>query len=221
MNYIDSKAAEIKKQIEKEIIPLTSKDILELFNDAIEDNRSLSFINYYNKTVLDKETINFGEFKRQWAIQGMKKYIYQDFDKNFKERKLEIIKEKNIKDFYNKYCRIERNEAAFCGKLFHTILPDEFPPLDNPIKNHFKLQNTDFIESVLIVKKAYGLFIKENQDKVQMIRTNLSKTKFEIIRINELSDFRLLDMYYWLEISREESKKRIRKLQQKSHHKQI
>jgi len=141
----------------------------------------------------------------------MKKHIYQDFDNNFEDRKKEIIKKKDIKDFYNKYCRIERNEAAFCAKLFHTVLPNEFPPLDNPIKNHFKLQNTDFIESVLIVKKAYRLFIKENQDKIQMIRTNLSKTKFEIIRINELSDFRLLDMYYWLIISREESKNKNKK----------
>ncbi|GAH89827.1 unnamed protein product, partial [marine sediment metagenome] len=129
---------------------------------------------------MDKETINFGEFKQQWAIQGMRKYIYQDFDNNFEERKREIIREKDIINFYNKYCRKERNEAAFCCKLFHTILPNEFPPLDNPIRNHFKLHRIDFIESLLIVKKAYELFIKDNQDKIQMIRDILNKPKFKI-----------------------------------------
>ena len=87
-------------------------------------------------------------------------------------------------------------------KLFHTILPNKFPPLDNPIRKHFKLQRIDFIESLFIVKKGYGLFISDNQDKIQMIRDNLYKTKFKVFRVSELSDLRLLDMYYWLKISR-------------------
>jgi len=198
MDYIVSKALEVKRQIENDIATLTAKDLDYFFTESIADNRTISFTKYYNKTVLDKETINFGEFKQQWAIQGMKKHIYQDFDNNFKERKQEIIKEKDIKNFFNKYCRIERNEAAFCCKLFHTVLPNEFPPLDNPIRKHFKLQRIDFIESLFIVKKAYELFIND-----------LSKNKFKIFRISELSDFRLLDMYYWLKISRKISNKHI------------
>jgi len=202
MDYIDSKALEIKRQIENDIATITAKDLDDFFTKSLADNRTISFINYYNKTVLDKETINFGEFKRQWAIQGMKKHIYQDFDNHFEERKQEIIREKDITNFYNKYCRKERNEAAFCCKLFHTILPNEFSPLDNPIRKHFKLHRIDFIESFRIVKKAYELFIKDNQDIIKMIRDNLYNTKFKIIRITELSNLRLLDMYYWLKISR-------------------
>ena len=202
MNYIDSKALEVKRQIENDIVTLTDKDLDDFFTKSLADNRTVSFTNYYNKTVLDKESINFGEFKRQWAIQGMKRHIYKDFDDHFEKRKQEIIKEKDIKNFFNKYFRVERNEAAFCCKLFHTFLPNEFPPLDNPIRKHFKLQRIDFIESLFIVKKAYKLFISDNQDEIQMIRDNLYKTKFKIFRISELSDLRLLDMYYWLKISR-------------------
>ena len=202
MNYIDSKALVVKRLIENDIVTLTAKDLDDFFTKSLADNRTVSFTNYYNRTVLDKETINFGEFKQQWAIQGMKRHIYQAFDKHFDERKQEIIREKDIKNFFNKYCRIERNEAAFCCKLFHTVLPNEFPPLDNPIRKHFKLQRIDFIESLFIIKKAYELFIDDNKDKIQMIRDNLSKNKFKIFRISELSDFRLLDMYYWLKISR-------------------
>jgi len=202
MNYIDSKALEVKRLIENDIVTLTAKDLDDFFTKSLADNRTVSFTNYYNRTVLDKETINFGEFKQQWAIQGMKRHIYQAFDKHFDERKQEIIREKDIKNFFNKYCRIERNEAAFCCKLFHTVLPNEFPPLDNPIRRHFKLQRIDFIESLLIVKKAYELFIRENEFKIKMIRNNLNKPRFKILRINELSNLRLLDMYYWLKISR-------------------
>ena len=202
MNYIDSKALVVKRLIENDIVTLTAKDLDDFFTKSLADNRTVSFTNYYNRTVLDKETINFGEFKQQWAIQGMKRHIYQAFDKHFDERKQEIIREKDIKNFFNKYCRIERNEAAFCCKLFHTVLPNEFPPLDNPIRRHFKLQRIDFIESLLIVKKAYELFIRENEFKIKMIRNNLNKPRFKILRINELSNLRLLDMYYWLKISR-------------------
>jgi len=202
MNYLDLKSLEVNKQIENEIAAITADDLDIFFTKSLKDKRAVSFINYYNKTVLDKERINFGEFKHQWAIQGMKKQFYQEFDNHFEAKKQEILKEKDIKNFFNKYCRTERNEAAFCCKLFHTILPNEFPPLDNPIRKHFKIHNIDFIDSLLIVKKAYELFIKDNKDKLQYIREKLLEPKFKIFRVREISDLRILDMYYWLKISR-------------------
>ena len=113
MNFIDSKALEIKKQIENDIAAITDEDLDIFFTESLKDKRVISFTNYYNKTVLDKERINFGEFKHQWAIQGMKKQIYQEFDSHFEARKQEILKEKDIKNFFNKYCRTDRNEASF------------------------------------------------------------------------------------------------------------
>lgn len=201
-DYIELKAIAVKRQIGEDLSSITVETIEKLFSDSLKDKRVISFLNYYNKVVLDKGNIDFGEFKHQWAIQGMKKRTYQEFSNHFGERKKEIIKEKNIRDFYNKYCRTERNEAAFCCKLFHTILPNEFPPLDNPIRKYFKLHRMDFIDTVLIVKRAYELFIKDNRDKVQFMRKTLLKPKFSIIRVSEISDLRLLDMYYWLRISR-------------------
>lgn len=202
MNFINSKAIEVSKIIEKDFSSITAEEICDFFSKSLTDSRAMSFIKYYNKTVLDKNDIDFGEFKHQWAIQGMRKHIYQEFNEYFGERKQEIVNEKDIRNFYNKYCRKERNEAAFCCKLFHTILPDEFPPLDNPIKNHFKLQRIDFMESLLIVKRAYELFINKNPDKIKIIREILDNPKFKIFRVREISNLRLLDMYYWLMISR-------------------
>ncbi|MCL5073893.1 MAG: hypothetical protein M1308_23830 [Actinobacteria bacterium] len=126
MNYIDSKAIEVKSRIENDIAGMTAGEFDDFFTKSLSDRRVISFTKFYNKTVLDKEKFNFGEFKHQWAIQGMKKYIYQYFEDNFEKLKQEIIDEKDIINFYNKYCRKERNEASFCCKLFHTILPDEW-----------------------------------------------------------------------------------------------
>ncbi|MEK6953067.1 MAG: hypothetical protein AABX29_08700 [Nanoarchaeota archaeon] len=198
----ESKANFVKKQIEEDFQALNEEELEGFFEKFKEDKRTLSFLEYYNRSVLDKEKIDFGEFKRQWAIQGMTKEVFNFFNANFDKLKEEIKKEKDIKIFFKKYCCTVRKEASFCSKLFHTILPEEFPPVDNPIKKKFHLQKEEFIKSVLIIKRGYELFIKENQDKINLIRKILSKPKFAYLRINELSDIRILDMYYWFKENR-------------------
>ena len=101
--FIESKSAFVKKGIEEEVNGKTEGE-LEIFFDKFETdkgNRTQSFIRYYNKTVLDKEKINFGEFKGQWAIQGMKKEVFSYFDENFDRLKEEILREKNIQKFFD------------------------------------------------------------------------------------------------------------------------
>ena len=202
-NEFESKANSVKIQIEKDFNGLNESELKEFFKKFKDDSRTLSFLKYYNKSVLDKEKIDFGEFKSKWAIQGMTREVFNFFTENFNKLKEEIEKEKDIKTFFEKYCCTVRKESSFCSKLFHTILPDEFPPVDNPIKKKFHLQKEEFIKSVLIIKRGYQLFIKENQDKIILIKEVLSKPEFEYLRINELSDVRILDMYYWFKENRE------------------
>ena len=83
MHFIDIKAIEVKSIIENDVSGMTSEEIDEFFTKKLCDRRVILFTKFYNKTVLDKEKFNFGEFKHQWAIQGMKKYIYQYFEDNF------------------------------------------------------------------------------------------------------------------------------------------
>ncbi|MFA5797229.1 MAG: hypothetical protein WC916_04295 [Candidatus Woesearchaeota archaeon] len=195
----------IKEHIVHDFTSLNLFQLEKTFDKFKDDknNRTLSFIAYYNRTVLDKERIRFGEFKQQWAIQGMTRKFYTFFDENFDRLKEEIRKERNIRKFYETYCCTYRREGSFCSKLFHTVLPAEFPPVDNPIKKKFNLQKEEFIDSVLIIKEGYGLFIKENPELIGGIRTILSRKKFAYLRINELSDIRILDMYYWFKENRD------------------
>ena len=191
-------ASLVYKQIQQDFVSLNMCDLERFFNSFRGDNRVLSFIRYYNRTVLDKERFDFGEFKHQWAIQGMTKEVIDYFDSNYDNFKKEIIEEKNLKKFFIRYCCRVRKEASFCSKLFHTFLPDEIPPLDNPIKKMFHLQNEEFINSVFVVKIGYRMFSKNHTDKIESIRALLSKPQFKYLRVNELSDLRILDMYYWL-----------------------
>ena len=200
---LESRAKFVKKQIEEDFKVFNEQELEAFFEKFKEDKRTLSFLEYYNRSVLDKEKIDFGEFKGQWGIQGMTKEVFNFFNANFDKLKEEITKEKDIKTFFEKYCCTVRKEASFCSKLFHTILPDEFPPVDNPIRNKFHLQKEEFIKSVLIIKRGYELFIEENQDKILLIRKLLSKPKFVYLRINELSNIRILDMYYWFKENRD------------------
>jgi len=200
---IDKKSILVKNKIKEDLRIINQKELESFFEGFNNNKRNYSFIQYYNKIVLDKEKIKFSEFSYQWALH-LPKDFYTGFDKNYNARINEIKLEKDIKSFHNKFC-IDNNgkrHGSFCSKLFHIFLPDEFPPVDNPIRKHFGLQKEDFITAVLIIKEGYELFIKENNESLDLIRDVLSKDKFSYLRADEVSDIRILDMYYWLGESR-------------------
>ncbi len=203
-DYIESKAVLVKKKIEEDFKELDGKDLERFFDRFQNDKRTLSFINYYNKTVLDREKIKFSTFGYQWALHLTRKF-YTFFDENHDSMINEIKNKKKIRDFHNSFCidNLGKRRGSFCSKLFHTVLPSEFPPVDNAIRKRFELNNEDFITSVLIIKMGYELYIKDNQEKINLFRKILSKDKFSYLRINELSNIRILDMFYWFKENRE------------------
>jgi len=199
------KAVLVKQIIEEDFKELNEQELENFFDSFQRDKRTLSFIAYYNKTVLDKEKINFATFSYQWALH-LTKAFYTYFDNNYDSLINRITEKKDIREFHNRFCidNLGKRRGSFCSKLFHTILPAEFPPVDNPIKRHFKLQKEEFIDSVLIIKQGYELFIKENPKQLTLIKKVLSKDKFFYLRIAELSDIRILDMYYWFDKNRKQ-----------------
>jgi len=198
----EEKAKIVNEFIRDDFQNFSDEYLEKLFDEFREDKRTITFINYYNDIVLDNKKINFGTFKAKWAIQGMEKKVYSYFDDNFIELKHEIIGKKDIYSFYEKYCCKRRREAIFCCKLFHVILPGEFPPIDNNIIKYFKLNNESKIVSYQIIKHGYELYLKSNQNKMIEIKKILSKNKYSYLRINELSDYRIIDMIYWFVLNR-------------------
>lgn len=194
----------VKEKIKEDFQNLNERQ-LEYFFDKFISDPTFSFIKYYNKTILDREKIDFKEFvsPKNWAIRGIDKETIEYFNKNYDKLKEEITREKDISKFFETHCyrkrkngRIRR-EGSFCSKLFHTFLPQEFPPVDSNIRKHFDLKDDNFIKDVLLVKEEYQQFIKKNPEIIRKIRIILSKDKFFELRAKELSDVRILDMYYW------------------------
>jgi len=207
---------QVYKIIEKDFENYDNEKLIELFRKYLKDKRSIDFVKYYNRTVLDKEKINFGMFSNKWALHLRKNHI-DYLDKNYELLKKEILNKKDIYSFYKKF-GIDKNgrrNKSFCCKIFHSFLPNEFIPLDNPIRNHFKLKdfNSDHhLWCEQIIRSGYLIFISKNKKKIKLIKEVLSDKEFEFFRIKELSNIRLLDMIYWFILNREvESKKRHQK----------
>jgi hypothetical protein len=207
----------IQGDFQGEYFHFYSYEDIEFFFDQF-DKKIKVFIEYYNKIILDKNEISFGKFNYYWALHLRKKDIIY-FDNNFyklKKLKNEIENEKNIDLFYERYCCkegesdgaiycCERNEKIFCCKLFHAILPNEFPLIDNQIMKYFKSSNKDGkgkMDSYKIIHRGYDLFIDSNKEKIDQIKQALTKDKYDYIRIKELSYYRFLDMIYWFILNR-------------------
>ena len=72
--YIESKAVLVKKKIEEDFKETNEHELEKFFDKFQDDKRVLSFLKYYNKTVLDKTQIKFSEFKYQWALHLTKRF---------------------------------------------------------------------------------------------------------------------------------------------------
>ncbi|UZE94286.1 MAG: hypothetical protein IB618_01810 [Candidatus Pacearchaeota archaeon] len=201
---------QVSKIIEEDFKEYDKEKLIKLFREYFKDKRSIDFVKYYNKTVLDKEKINFGMFSNKWALHLRKSHI-DYLDKNYKLLKKEILNKKNIYLFYKKFGidKSGRRNKSFCCKLFHTFLPNEFIPLDNPIRNHFKLKNFNSDHHLWcekIIRNGYLIFISKNKEKIKLIKEVLSDKESEFFRIKELSDIRLMDMIYWFILNRRKEK---------------
>ena len=213
---LDEETTVVNQMIKKDFQSLIDNNLENILDKFINDRRVISFIEYYNTIVLDGIVINFGKFSHYWALH-MRREDHLFFSNNFYTNlklKDEIIKENDIDLFYKKYCvkkesrtkatihECERNEAIFCCKLFHVILPNDFPPMDNQIIKHFGLSNKNKIDSYKIIKFGYELFLDKNEDIIDQIKQAFTRKEFNYIRIAELSNYRIIDMIYWVNLNR-------------------
>ncbi|MBU0472462.1 MAG: hypothetical protein KKF65_07575 [Nanoarchaeota archaeon] len=197
--------------IEKQFKEFDESKLNELFRGYLSDKRSVTFTNYYHETVLDKQKINFGTFSYQWALHLRKKHI-EYLDENYELIRKKILEEKDIYSFFRQYGIDQdgRQNKSFCCKLFHTFLPKEFIPLDNPIMKNFKTEikkknkitEMHFLEWEDVIRHEYIQFSSKNKSKINLIIKLLLKKEFSFFRVNELSDIRLLDLIYWYNLNR-------------------
>ena len=191
---------DIAVRVEKDFSSFTDERIRYFFSQFFATTKAKNFVFFYNRIVLDKQPFDFGEFNNRWAIR-MSTKAREIFDTKYEELKKEIIEQKNIQTFYEKYCCNERKEAIFCCKLFHCVLPNEFPPVDNNIiayfAHHTGLNHNDKIAAYSLIRAGYLLFLSNNKDRITKVKQALSDPKYRFLRLNESYDFRILDAIYW------------------------
>jgi hypothetical protein len=149
----------------------------------------------------------FHEFKRQYGLQG----IDNEFLKLLDQEKREILKmihARNLTDLYWVYFakakikyrdeKRERNLGSFFTKLVHTFLPNEFSPIDNPVRDYFGLKRESFYIAFISISKAYREWTTENIDVIKKLRTALScYDDKNLLCINTVSDIKILDLVFW------------------------
>ena len=128
------------------------------------------------------------------------KNFCEELNINYGKLTAEIKSRKDIISFYIDRCQHnDKMHGSFCSKIFHTVFPDEFPPVDSLIRKFFKLDSENLLLSILIIKQGYHDYLKSNYNKIGRIKGLKSISTFNILRLNELSYIRLIDMIIWWE----------------------
>lgn len=203
----------IEKRIEKEVEQVASSiGIKKFFKEFLSDEYITSlqvsdFIEYYNKTVLDRGEIDFLEFIHYWILgsaleSGIHNRPTCEIIWTLKTEREKIFGYITKKDFegLNRYMRdlTGKNQISFCSKLSHTVVPNEFPPHDSNVRTILELGDTADLEIYRAIIDAYSQYIHKHPDYLEKIRKELSDDGyFSILQINRVSDIRILDMILW------------------------
>jgi hypothetical protein len=212
ISYINYLKKAVYNQISDEVqLPKIDEVVNQFLAKSIINPRSAKFQHYYFQTINNEEfylnNIFFKQFKSQYSLQG----IDNDFLNHLEDKKLDLlnlIRNDEIEKLYLHNFRaavLKRKEkvqysdlTSFFAKFVHTFNPQNYCALDNPIKNHFKLNKESFYLSFLIISSQYKKWCEENQSIIELIKSELKAIDSEnIIDFDKLTDLKLLDLIFW------------------------
>jgi len=161
---------------------------------------------FYNTITLDKDRSEknfFQTFKSKYSLQFISNKYLSYLARNKGDIENLIETGKHV-DLFEKYfanalaTKDTRKElASFYSKLLHTYCPEDYPALDNPIKKYLGLKKEGFVVSIGIIRNAYARYSSEKSSKISEIRDILKQKASEALRVDELSDQKILDMVFW------------------------
>lgn len=189
---------------------------LDLYQSHIEEKNSSTFQQYYFKTLNNEDFfLNnnfFKQFKNKYSLQGIDNNYLEKLE-NSKAEILKLIRTNSLVklyiDFFSKAkikhgaSEKEKDLGSFFAKLVHHFSPNEYSPLDNPIKQYLGLSKESFVISFFIISEEYKSWAETNQELLLKIRQRF-KTKDEMRVINHelLTDLKLLDLIFWSKANR-------------------
>ena len=216
--YFEKLKQSVYDKISFEINEMTINDVVmtDLVKSHIFEPKSASFQNYYFKTLNNEEYYYenqfFREFKMKYSLQGIDNKFLDELEKRKKNILNDIRKESLAQLYFDNFNKakikhgdkiIEKNLGSFFSKLVHTFLPNDYCALDNPIKNYFELGNESFFISFFIISSVYKQWASDNKILIQEIKHKLKQAdKQEIIKHEQLTDLKLLDLIFWSKANR-------------------
>ncbi len=212
-----------KEGKEEEMI---KKHFIDRIDDSKNKKQFANFQKYYFETLEDKKNFystNFlKKFIHQYRIQGIDGGTIKRLDNN-KEKKDEILKliESNqLSDLYfNHFANVEinrkdkikeKNLGSFFTKIVHTFKPDDYTPLDIPLRKYFDLEDESYLVSFIVVSNAYKKWANEidNNERLKSLRKELKDAdKNNLIQHSRVTDMKLLNLIFW-SVADNEMKKR-------------
>ncbi|OXA85921.1 hypothetical protein [Flavobacterium hercynium] len=213
ITYINYLKKSVYRQIQEEIQLSKIDEVLNQYLiKHLVNRKPQKFQFFYFETINNEEFYLesnnfFKQFKSQYSLQG----IDNEFLERLETKKIDIlnlIKQNEIEKLYFDYFKnadLKRKDklqsvdlTSFLAKLVHTFNPYDYCALDNPIRNHFKLNKESFYLSFLIISSQYKKWCEENQSIIQVIREDFKKLDSEnVINFEKLTDLKLLDLIFW------------------------
>lgn len=182
-----------------------------IFRNYIADKKFLKAHQFYltftgNINAIEKEQTFFRTFRSKYSLRVAESYV--DRLDNNKHLILNQITVNPLCVYKTNFTNVPTNykgriiykaQSSFFSKLMHTVNPDHYCALDNPIKNKiFELKTEGFFFSYCLINDVYTQWINSNLKLLTDLRNSVQQVDTaNLLQMTELTNMKVLDMIFW------------------------
>lgn len=171
------------------------------------------FQEFYFRT-LKKENLSLKEFRERYSILGLSKSDIKIFESK-KNNIISLAKQQNrLSELYFSYFTFDNKQlGSFFTKIVHTFQPDDYCPIDNPIRAYFNLDRESYFVSIIVISNAFKKWAEKNSLRIKNIKKHLKQAdNIKLLQHDKLTNMKLLNLIFWsvaeMEISSTSKKKK-------------
>ncbi len=212
--YIETCAAAVCQQIDDH---LRNKNVDEIIDISFVQRSGNIGFQTFQRFYFDKSAVSrkdyFNVFRSRYSLQGVDGAYLEMLNTN-KEEIFKRIHDGDIHGVYRQFFYKQevahgvgktrhKSFGSFFTKLCHTVEPELYTPMDNPMRDHFGLQDESFPIAMLIVSDAFAKWCGKNKFKVKAIKDGLAEAINSDLRVGiniesiQLTNMKVMDMIYW------------------------
>lgn len=209
--YVDMLTRSVKGRISDLLNSETMTSLADrAFSYHATDATSQSFQAYYCATAGNREHFLstpafFRVFKQRYSLQGIDGNHLDQLESH-KAEILHLVDEGKLAKLYFDYFAdvplhygdrvVRKTLGSFFAKVVHTLKPDAYCALDNPIKDYLGLWRESFFIAFVVVSHAYSEWTLENPTLVQQMRAALESHMGKAYS-TQMTDLKVLDLIFW------------------------